>query len=252
MRWAAVHFSEHIRNARGMDHRAAWIEVLWPLVGAYQVLSEAGLPVGTVDDEQLERGALDGYRLLVLPNADELTKPQKQAVGAFRAHGGAVVSNDPAWPLSDREQRPAAASSFRAAVRPHLATAPLRVRGGPPGMYAISFRGSNRLVVAVTNDFGWVQITKRDDVLPTVNERPPSADGVQIAWGAGHGFPHASRFDLLHRLRAIEAVSGTTLRIDRIGGMSRVSLPRCPHLALLVVRRVHRFDRRALTDAEQR
>ena len=67
MRWAAVHFGERSRNKREDDYRAAWEEVLWPLVGVFQVFSEDGLPVGIVDDDQLSRGELDGYRLLVLP-----------------------------------------------------------------------------------------------------------------------------------------------------------------------------------------
>jgi hypothetical protein len=43
VRWAALHFSEGIRNLRGSDYPAAWRSVLWPLVGAYQVLCEDGL-----------------------------------------------------------------------------------------------------------------------------------------------------------------------------------------------------------------
>jgi hypothetical protein len=245
VRWAAVHFSEYIRNSRGTDYRAAWTEVLWPLVGSYQVLCEDGVPVGTVDDRQLEQGELDGYRLLVLPNADELTAAQQRAVAAFRARGGAVVENDPAWAWSDRPQRPAAAASFRAAVTPYIATAPLRVRGGPNGMYAVAYRGADKLVVVVTNDFSWVQITKRGDVLPTVNEPPPPVEGVQIAWGSGHGFPQASRFALLHRLRAVEVIRGTTLVVEQLGGTFRVSLPRFPVMAMLVVTRVPRFRRDA-------
>jgi hypothetical protein len=46
MRWAAIHFSERIRNQRGGDYSRAWREVLWPLVGAYQVFAEGGVPIG--------------------------------------------------------------------------------------------------------------------------------------------------------------------------------------------------------------
>jgi hypothetical protein len=113
VRWAAVHFSERNRNARRDGFRAAWEQVLWPLVGPFQVLSEDGLPVGIVNDDQLEQGELDSYRLLVLPNPDELTDWQQRAVAAFRARRGAVIKNDPAWAWSDPDGRPAAAAAFR-------------------------------------------------------------------------------------------------------------------------------------------
>jgi hypothetical protein len=61
LRWAAVHFGERSRNHRGVNYLAMWEQVLWPLVGPYKVLSEDGLPIGVVNDEQLEQGELDGY-----------------------------------------------------------------------------------------------------------------------------------------------------------------------------------------------
>src|SRR4029453_7067717 len=68
LRWAAVHFGERSRNHRGVNYLAMWEQVLWPLVGPYKVLSEDGLPIGVVNDEQLEQGELDGYSILILPN----------------------------------------------------------------------------------------------------------------------------------------------------------------------------------------
>src|SRR5262245_24514726 len=98
LRWAAVHFGELSRNRRGAHYVTMWQEVLWPLLGAYQVLSEDGLPVGIVNDDQLEGGELDGYALLILPNPKELTSGQEGEVAAFRARGGAVLENDPPLP----------------------------------------------------------------------------------------------------------------------------------------------------------
>ena len=80
VRWAAVHFAEGARNARNQNYLLAWEEVLWPLVGSFQALSEDGLPVGIVNDHQLERGELGGYRVLVLPDRAALT-PRAAAVG---------------------------------------------------------------------------------------------------------------------------------------------------------------------------
>ena len=84
LRWAAVHFSESSRNGHESDFPAAWRKVLYPLVGAYRVLAEEGVPVGIVNDDQLEHGELDGYRLLVLPNPGRLSSAQLRAVTAFK------------------------------------------------------------------------------------------------------------------------------------------------------------------------
>jgi hypothetical protein len=242
LRWAAIHFGERNRNARGNDYRAAWEQVLWPLVGAFQVLSEDGLPVGIVNDRQLDRTELDDYRLLVLPNPYELRPSQQQAVGAFRARGGAVLENDPAWEWSDPATRSAAAAAFRAALRPGLETAPIRVTGGPANLYAVSYCRERRLVVALTNDFSWVQISSRDDVPAAVNQPAPPATGVEVTWRTGRGLPQIPRpWPGFQRFRAVEAISGATLEVERLGDGHRVRLPPFPFMALLVVTPVSRW-----------
>jgi hypothetical protein len=240
VRWAAVHFAERNRNDRANDYRAAWEQVLWPLVGAFQVLSEDGLPVGIVTDDQLQRGELDGYRLLVLPNADELTQRQQRVVAAFKSHG-AVIENDPAWPWSDPDARHKAFAAFRYVLsRPAAATAPLRVTAGPAGRYAVGHLGptAGRLVVAVTNDFSWVQITDLENPASVVNPPAPPVEGVSITWRAGHGLPEIPRlWPLFYRLRAVEAIQGIPLTVQRIPRGYRVNVPRFSFMALVVVTR---------------
>jgi hypothetical protein len=243
LRWAAVHFSEQIRNKRQADYPAAWREVLWPLVGAYQVLCEDGLPVGVVNDHQLERGSLTGYRLLYLTNPTELTNVQRQRVDQFRAGGGIVIGNHPDWAWSDPALRAAAAAGLRAALAPRLGTAPLVVRGGPRGRYGVAYRNNEKLVVAVTNNFNWVQVTRPDDdegegdVEPSVdaNPPPPQATGVEVLWRRGHGLPQSYLPTRLHRLRAIDAISRATLPVRAFTGGYSVSLPPFDFMALLVV-----------------
>jgi hypothetical protein len=229
LRWAAVHFAEGARNARRASYRRAWQEVLWPLVGAFQALSEDGLPVGIVNDFQLERGELDGYRVLVLADPAKLTAGQRRAVAAFADAGGAVIKNDPAWAWSDPARQEAAFSAFRAALRPLARSAPLRVAGGPEGRYGIAYHAADRLAVAVTNDFGWVQLSDRRNIPDEVNPPAPPAEGVTISWRRGL-LPVPS-------LRAVEVVSGRTLTVEVVAGRFRVRLPPFPHLALLVVTR---------------
>jgi hypothetical protein len=177
----------------------------------------------------------------VLPNADESTRAQQQSVKAFKAHGGAVIENDPAWPWSDPDSRHEAAAAFRFAVgRPSAATAPLRVTGGPAGGYAVSYldRRAGRLVVAVTNEFSWVQIAGLEDVPPVINPPAPPVEGVRVTWNTGHGLPEIPRlWPFLYRLRAIEAIKGTTLNVERVPRGYRVNVPKLAFMALVVVTR---------------
>jgi hypothetical protein len=239
LRWAAVHFGESSRSKRRADYLAMWQQVLWPLVGAYQVLSEDGLPIGVVNDDQLEQGRLDGYRLLILPNPDELTSAQRGKVATFKARGGVVIENDPAWPWSDPDGTDAAAAALRTALRAHVESAPLQVTGGPAGRYAVSYRKPGRLIVAVTNNFSWVQFSTRNRPIPPhkIKRRPPPAQNVYVTWRRGHGLPQTSGGDArLQQLRAIEAVTGRTLPVKRVAEGYRVDLPKVAFMALLVVR----------------
>jgi hypothetical protein len=238
LRWAAVHFGERSRNERGVDYLAMWQQVLWPLLGPYKVLSEDGLPIGVVNDDQLEQGELDGYRLLILPNPNELTSGQDQTVAVFRARGGAVIGNDPAWAWSDPAGTDAAAAAFRAALQQHLGTAPVQVTGGPPGRYAVSYRKPGRLLVAVTNDYSWVQFSTLFKPVPKdkINPTPPPAQGVQVRWRKAHGPHHKpGPKSRPHRMHATEVVSNRTLPVQELDGDCRVHLPDFQFMALLVV-----------------
>jgi hypothetical protein len=225
LRWAAVHFGERSRSERGFDYLAMWQQVLWRLVGPYKVLTEDGLPVGVVNDDQLAQGELAGYRLLILPNPDELTFAQNQRVGAFKARGGAVIANDPAWAWSDPAGTDAAATAFRTALEPHLETAPVHVTGGPASRYAVSYRKPGRLIVAVSNDFSWVQFSTIDNPPDQTNPKPPPADGIQVTW----------RSDRSDRPHVVEAVGDELLTPQQVTGGYRVDLPVFQYMALLVV-----------------
>jgi hypothetical protein len=239
LRWAAVHFGERSRNGRGADYLTMWRQVLWPLLGPYMVLSEDGLPVGIVNDDQLTPSGLAGYRVLVLPNPAELTSSQRQAVWQFRGIGGAVIDADPAWLWSKPARTRAAAAAFRAALQPHLETAPVQVTGGPPPLYAVSYRKAGpRLVVAVTNDFSWVQFSTINKPVPKdqINSPPAPATGVQVSWRKSHGLPEAvGRGHQRHPPNAVEAVTGTPLPVRLESDGYRVDLPEFQFMALLVV-----------------
>jgi hypothetical protein len=92
-------------------------------------------------------------------------------------------------------------------------------------------------VVAVTNDFSWVQVTSPRNIPTSVNQRAPDADGVQVGWRSGVRLPQPGPFIPWPRLRAVEAVTGTSLAVERRGDLFRVRLPKFAFMALLVVTR---------------
>jgi hypothetical protein len=235
IRWAALHFSERNRNDHGDDYRAAWQEVLWPLTGMYQVLCEDGVPAGIVNDHQLEHGQLGGYRVLLLPNPN-LTPAQHRAVLAFTGAGGVVIHNNSNWGWSDRGGTALAAAAFRRVIGPYYDDAPVRVRSGPRGCYAVSYESNGELVVAVTNDFSWVQIINRNNIPSTINPRAPDAEGVVVAWRQGVPRLLGPGF----RLQATEAITGIRLRVERSPGVYWVTLPPIDFMALVVVKPVPR------------
>ena len=231
LRWAALHFGERARNKHGDNYLTAWEQVLWPFVGAYQVLSEDGLPVAAVNDQQLELGQLAGYRVLFLPDPGALTAGQQQAVSAFAADGGIVIKNDPAWEWSSAAGNPGAMAALRSVLAPHVPAAPVQVGGGPSGRYSVAYADAARLVVAVTNDFSWVQITNAEKGLPDVINPPaPPARRVQVRWRGSALQPGPG-----HAYQAIEAITSTPLVVAHSGSTYSVELPPFPHLALLVV-----------------
>jgi hypothetical protein len=163
LRWAALHFSEFARDHYLPDEAAAWKQVLYPIHGAFTTLLRAHLPVGIVTDSQLEQGRLDGYHVLFLPSPTHLTGPMRQAVAAFKARGGLVVEQQPAWEWhqpGDGMKKSSAA--FLASLKDQIAKAPVQALGGPTNMHMVAFQSPDgkRLTISLANDFSWVQTGK--------------------------------------------------------------------------------------------
>ena len=233
LRWAGVHLDEHTHShlIRTSDLATAWRKVLSPALGAFEVLSQDGLPVGVINDQQLHDGDIDDYHLIFIPNPSELTRQQRLALAVFTQGGGVVINNNPLWPWGRPRATEIAAAGLRAALAPHVNTAPVRVRGGPNGRYAVPYARPGRLIVAVTNDFNWVVITNRGTGTPDpIPPPPPPVAGIQVAWRSRRP-PLGSD----PRPRAVEVVSGEVLTVHDTDVGHRVDLPTFPHLAILVV-----------------
>ncbi|QOR70486.1 hypothetical protein IM660_18145 [Ruania alkalisoli] len=228
VRWAAVHYSERIRNAREGDFRAAWEEVIWPTIGVYQTVTEDGLPIGIVNDHQLAENELDGYQVLILPNPTELTGAEQAAVDDFTAGGGAVIAMDPSWEWSTEAGNPLAAASLRSALAPHTSSATVQVVGGPAGRYGIAYqRQGHTYTVAITNDFSWVQdsaYAKRWE--GEINPAAPPAEGVSV---------HLRDMPNVNALVATDAVSGEDLDVVATADGVRVDVPAFDRMACIVV-----------------
>ena len=173
------------------DEAAAWREVLYPTYGAFTALLRAHLPVGVLTDSQLEQGRLDGCGLLFLPAPDRLTPGMRKAVDTFRASGGCVVEQRPAWTWHEPGAFSRVSEAFLGAAAKATARAPVEARGGPARMHMIAFSGAGgRLTVALVNDFSWVRTGAKPASAGakavTAAARTPSAEGEgEPSLGAG-------------------------------------------------------------------
>lgn len=223
-RWAAVHWSELARNRRGGDHVRAWREILWPVNGAFEELGRRGVPVGTVDDFQLDTNRLDGYQVLFLPAPRELTLRQQHTVDRFRATGGTVIEQDPAWSWDDPDAQSAAREALQAQIQPHLATAPVRLELPRAKIHSGMFQNdlAGRMVILVTNDFSWVRIRRKMAKRLKGVTPPPPISGVNI-------FVRSQR----PPKRVYDVLAATDLDSDVVSGRMRVRIPTFQTLAVV-------------------
>ena len=105
-------------------------------------------------------------------------------------------------------------------------------------MHSVAFFGGrtdegpddSRLVVAVANDFSFVQTKSRR----SINPAPSAVSGVEVVWRIGHGLPEARGQG--PPLPVFDAVGGQTLQAEAIPGAYKVSLSEFEHMALLVAK----------------
>ena len=177
-KWMAVHFAEAARNSFGTNSKLAWEKVLLPAVAAFQAGHELGRPVSVINDDILANGIPEGFRVLYLPNTSSLSTVQLANIDAFRNRGGIVVVNDGLTPWGQ-------AASYRLGVNQIVSSigsipTPIAFLGLPPHVYAVAHAQTNpnsdhRIVLAITNDFTFVQGSTIFEPIPAelVNPTPP-------------------------------------------------------------------------------
>lgn len=95
-RWCGLVVSEKTEQWYGReDPKGRYLKGIY---GAFQTLLERHLPVTLVTDRALERGELDGYRVLLLPNCAAMSDAELANLRKFAENGGGVVATyDTAW-----------------------------------------------------------------------------------------------------------------------------------------------------------
>lgn len=184
-KWMAVHFSENARNSYGINSKLAWENVLLPAVAAFQAGQELGRPVSVINDDILTSGIPKEFRVLYLPNSTHLTAVQQAKIAAFENRGGVVVADDglTQWGQS---------ASYHNGVKQIASTiaavpSPVEFLELPPRVHAVAHSQKNlgsdqRIVLAVTNDFAYVQGSTIFDIIPAnlVNPTPaPVPAGIR-------------------------------------------------------------------------
>lgn len=216
-RLVALHHPERALARLAPDDTAAWREVVGPLNGAFETLLRARLPVGLVSDCLLAEGALEGYAFLFLPAPGDLSPQMREAVAGFARRGGRVITNRVEWDWCDGTDRLRAGQALLEALGPERHRRSIVVSGGPAALHVVSHGEGSRQVLALANDFAWV-----DTLRPRGTSAPRApVEGVRVLAPAG--------------ARARELLSGERLRPRRDGNRSIFEVAPFAHLALVEV-----------------
>ncbi|MDA1265644.1 MAG: hypothetical protein O2816_11245, partial [Planctomycetota bacterium] len=189
-RWAAIHWPDALRGEL-VTQEEVYTRIAEPMATQFAAFLWSRRPVGIVTDSLLAEGRLEGYKALFLTAPEALTPAQREQVAAFRSRGGAVHERG-----SDED--------FYVGRLPDW-----RVRGGTFRAHVVAYRAPDgALLIAMTNDPGWVYTGPRTDRggrplrLPEgVDVAPPACEGVRVE------VPEGTR-------SAVEVLTGVELPIE--------------------------------------
>ena len=232
-RWAAVLFSESIRNKRNIDSLAAWSEVLLPTVGVFETVQRSRRPIGVLTDSTLTRGDANAYKVLVIPNPAELTADMQLRIDAFVAGGGELILADPSWDWSTAAGYHQAMTELNTrldavADQPRITAPDLNA-----GIHVLTHRrdDTGSTVVSILNHFDYAQSftlfdpPSSDQVNPTP---PPIPPGSQLHM--------ALASNDLRDYVVYEAVRGEWLPVERTVDGLKITLPSIDAMVVIEIR----------------
>ena len=231
LRWAAVHFSEAARDNK-RDVEKAWREVLWPTLGAFETFTNLHMPVGVINDQQLSKGQLSDYALLFLPTPKELSEDQKQVVNDFREQGGIVIENKPEWLWGAPGENEKAHQNLQSSLDLYRPLLPFTLEV-PPAISVAAYKKttSSEIILALSNDFSWVQTQITTEPLKQEQINLPALPVNQISLTfrpqtLGIAQPLVSAFD---------ALTGQNLELEFRNNEYHMKLPQLSVMSLIVL-----------------
>ena len=223
--FALIHVSERARNARIADPPALWTEFFAPVLGIFETLKEAHLPVATINDLQLAHEIPSETRVVILPHVQELTGAQQAVLDAFESKGGTVLKmeEEQNWHLKSEKQ------TLQGKLLAQLVdqcVPPIRVRG-PKSMHAVFYKEpvSQRNVICLVNRFGWFHCRREVPAAEVNPIAPEPCRDVVLEFAAGETKP----------VGVFEAVTGKVLTTRQEKGTAIVSLPEFALMACVVI-----------------
>ena len=224
-RFALIHVGEQARNGRVADPRALWIEFFAPVLGAFETLKEAHVPVTTINDLQFAQGIPTETRLVILPHENGITEAQRASLTRFESNGGVVVKlrEGQGWHL--KSEKPALKKRLLARVVDQL-DPPIGVRG-PAEMHAVFYREpvSRRNVVCLVNRFGWFHCRRETPAAELRPVAPEPCREVVLEIDCGK-----SKIE-----RVFEAVTGKELTVRQEKDAAFVTIPEFAVMACVVI-----------------
>ncbi len=209
LRWAGVYFSEEYRNSFLRDSRAAWSSGLVQTVGAFEAMLRLGVPISIFTDDNLSTGISDGIEVLHIPHYSRLSGSYKDVIDQFKNNGGRVLGRRP-----DADWIATAGYQTQLDRLSQLILnndPPVQISNLHPDVHAIPYLkhnedGSTSLLLAITNNFAFVQSSVSSDPIPSneVNPMPPQAP-------AGASIILSNQF-----VQALWPNSGATVALDAL------------------------------------
>ncbi len=231
VRWAAIHFSERMRDAYLGDLEQMHRKVLVPCWQSFETLNRLGAPIGTVTDEQIAENELDGYKVLITPVGFVSTTGELENLIAFEANGGIIITlnNDPRWYTAGQQEQ----------IRDELLNEILAKAGQPPisltgvkeGVHAVAVKkpqDPDRVIVCITNEFTWPSTVQENRLdIEYINDGaetppPPADDATVFVRGP---MPR----------KVFDAVSGRQLRAFSFSDGVKIAVPSFDYLACIVL-----------------